>query len=243
MAETHGLAARVVRAVADQELTYVRMGRFGDQSFLGLGVSSIFVELSQQIADPEPESLRGDAARSPWWWHTIDDTFDKVDGDRLLRDARIYAQVVWELATTSVLPFDFARTAAEVEEQLRAVAEKVGNHLSLDEALDVARELQERLERWNHDSVGDDPAAAIVRNDKLRLLGRHLIPILYSDVAPHEQSLADPIVGPLPGLLRALELRTVPQGSDTYQLLLVTMLRERNRVRLALDQALSLVKD
>ena len=56
-----------------------------------------------------------------WWWHTPFDTLDKMDEQILVRDTRIYLQVVWRLLTDAVLPFDYAEHAAYLADELRSL--------------------------------------------------------------------------------------------------------------------------
>src|SRR5439155_956171 len=101
MAETVGFAGRAIREVAGQELDYKRFGRAGDQSFWGVGLPSIFMSLSGQPAqggavEEQMARLLGSGGRGRsgglgWWWHTTEDTLDKIDRVNLVRDTRVYA--------------------------------------------------------------------------------------------------------------------------------------------------------
>ena len=118
-AELRAVAREAISEQGEQEFTDRRMGRAGDQSFWGIGVPSIFGNMSEQPATGEANASaavfgggnrRG--AGTGWWWHTPFDTLDKMDEQILVRDTRIYLQVVWRLLTDAVLPFDYAEHAA-----------------------------------------------------------------------------------------------------------------------------------
>ncbi|MGI8687283.1 MAG: M28 family peptidase, partial [Thermomicrobiales bacterium] len=96
MAETWQIAAGVVRDLLGEPMTYHRQGRSHDQSFTGVGVPSILCGFSGPG--------EGGAA---WWWHTPDDTLDKIDDANLVRDTQVYLLTCWRLCTLPVLPFDY----------------------------------------------------------------------------------------------------------------------------------------
>ncbi len=77
MAETRAVAADVVRALTGEEFNGTRFGRSGDQSFMSLGVPSLFMFVSEQppgqdeSAGDVAELLGGPGAKGVgWWWHT-----------------------------------------------------------------------------------------------------------------------------------------------------------------------------
>src|SRR2546426_742736 len=76
-------AEAVVRDLTGQPARGRRISRAGDQSFWGAGVPSAFMSLSGiPRQDTElartMERLLGTSG-FPWWWHTREDTVDKID--------------------------------------------------------------------------------------------------------------------------------------------------------------------
>lgn len=121
MAETFPLAREIIGRQTDQALDYRRFGRAGDQSFWGIGLPSFYMSLSQQGETNEMTSdqafLLGGSGRGGglgWWWHTTEDTFDKVDPEHLARDARVYVETVGRLATEVVVPIDVGAALDEM---------------------------------------------------------------------------------------------------------------------------------
>ena len=47
----------------------------------------------------------------PWWWHTRDDTIDKIDADVLALDTKVYVAAALRLVDAPVLPLDHVRFA------------------------------------------------------------------------------------------------------------------------------------
>ena len=81
--EAQGFAEAVVRDVTGQAAQARRFSRAGDQSFWGIGVPSAFMSLSgipKQDTDLSRSMYRlFGTAGFPWWWHTREDTVDKID--------------------------------------------------------------------------------------------------------------------------------------------------------------------
>ena len=97
-----GLASRVVRERAGVNgLRVTRPGRDSDQSFNGIGMPLL------QLNDNRTAEDGG-----YWWWHTPDDTFDKIDFAVLKRDADLYVDA---LADLTVAPVPAIDAVAEVE--------------------------------------------------------------------------------------------------------------------------------
>ncbi len=109
MAALHALAGEAITRHTNQAYKGKRKNRSSDDSFVGLGIPSMFGTLSEQ------ESKHA-AARNAlgWWWHTPHDLIDKVDEANLVRDARVMTEVVWRLLATPVAPLDHAATAASL---------------------------------------------------------------------------------------------------------------------------------
>lgn len=126
MAETYPLAREIIGRQTDEQLTYRRFGRAGDQSFWGVGLSSFFMSLSEQGEENEMTAdqallLGGPTARGGglgWWWHTTEDTMDKIDPEFLARDIRVYVETVGRLATDPVVPLDVRAPLAEIRTAL-----------------------------------------------------------------------------------------------------------------------------
>jgi hypothetical protein len=129
MAETYPLAREIIGRQVDQNLTYKRFGRAGDQSFWGVGLSSFYMSMSEQGEADEMTAdqaflLGGTTARGGglgWWWHTTEDTIDKVDRDNLIRDTRVYIETVGRLATEPVVALDVRAALDEIAASLETI--------------------------------------------------------------------------------------------------------------------------
>jgi hypothetical protein len=100
-------SVQVVRDVTGQTARARRFPRAGDQSFWGIGIPSALMSLSgipKQDTDLSRwmERLFGTAG-FPWWWHTREDTIDKIDADVLALDTRVYVAAALRLVGAPVL--------------------------------------------------------------------------------------------------------------------------------------------
>src|SRR5262244_4555304 len=141
-------AETVVTDVTGQKSRGRRFSRAGDQSFWGAGVPSAFMSLSG-LPKQDTELSRAmerlvGSAGFPWWWHTRDDTIDKIDADVLALDTTVYLATALRWLNAPVLPLDHRRAARAVVSELEAVQAAAGARFDLEPALDTARRLSER---------------------------------------------------------------------------------------------------
>ncbi|MDQ6907974.1 MAG: M28 family peptidase [Chloroflexota bacterium] len=223
MAETWQFAAGPIRDVTGQELTYRRLPRNGDQSFEGVGIPSALAGLASQ-----PEGGLG------WWWHTPDDTLDKIDGPNFVRDTQVYLLACWRLCTLPVLPFDYTETANELRDRLHMLQESANGRFDLTPLITALDALHADAERLNAVAKGGGDPEAV--NAAIMAVGRALIPVNYTLAGPFEIDLAleNPI---LPGLAPVVTLAELDPASNDAGFLRTKLVRERNRVQHALATA------
>jgi hypothetical protein len=230
----------VVADVTGQRSRGRRFSRAGDQSFWGAGVPSAFMSLSGlPRQDTElsraMERLVGSAG-FPWWWHTKDDTIDKIDADVLVLDTRVYLASALRWLNAPVLPLDHGRAAQSLVAELDALQAAAGARFDLSAALDAARALVERLARVAAALVSPPPSRLDAINRGLMRLSRALVPLAYTTGDRFIHDLALPLP-PLAGLQRARELATLDPDRDAFKFARAALVRERNRAVHALDSA------
>ena len=244
--DAQSLAEAAVADVTGQRGRARRFSRAGDQSFWGAGVPSAFMSLSG-LPKQDTELSRAmerlvGSAGFPWWWHTKDDTVDKIDADVLALDTKVYLATALRWLNAPVLPLDHRRTARSVLTELEALQAAAGARFDLTPALDTARALAERLERVAAALDRVEPARVEGVNRGLLRLSRILVPLTYTSGDRFAHDLALPLA-PLAGLQRARELATLDPGGDAFKFARVALVRECNRVVHALDSALSVTDD
>ena len=216
-------AARVVEETQGEEISPSRPGRNSDQAFNGVGLPLIQFNHTRLAEDG-----------GYWWWHTPDDTYDKIDGDVLKTDTDIYADALAEMLANPRYPVSLSAQVASLAEAVAARDAASGGALGLGERLGGRlvglREASERL-----DELAD--AGSVGPLDQVAVL-RPLHRVMY---VPLNAYHPDPGVGlgPLPGLAPARILSSEDAGGDRRGFAATGLARERNRLVEAIDQALS----
>jgi hypothetical protein len=198
-------------------------GRNSDQSFNGVGLPLLQLNHSRLAEDG-----------GYWWWHTPDDTRDKVNAEVLKVDTDLYVAALGRLLAAPVLPLSLSATVERLGSILRERQETAGDHFDLTEAitrqeklLDVVRSVEADLEMRE---TGPELDLALVA------LLRPLHRVLYTLLGPYHP---DPAVseGSLPGLNSVKMLAANEPSTDRYQFALTTLRRELPRILEALDTA------
>ena len=238
--ELRGLGGAAVKAHSGQDIVGHRMARAGDQSFWGIGLPSIYMGMSEQPSEGAVNLtgsvMGGGGVRKGsgfgWWWHTPDDTLDKIDPDNLVRDAKIYVETLWHLLGDEVLPLDYARWAQDFADELARVQTAVPG-------FDMKPLLERTAKLQSHAAALRTHFDAAAVNQALMRLSRALVPIDYTngDRFDHDPALALPAWPHLDPIRR---LATV--AGDDAKFAEVAAVRARNRVAHGLDQAIAAAK-
>ena len=247
MASTRSVGAEAIAQVAHTDFEGARTGRAGDQSFVALGVPSLWMSLSEQPMSEHPTARALSSATGNtrsgglgWWWHTVEDTIDKLDPDLLLRDARIYVIALGRLLGDPLLPLSAAAEAGELVERLEDLEGAAKGTIDLKSTVVAARKARAagtRLDEWRnrHPSSPGGVSAGVFNKAIARFL-QGLVVANYSAHGPYGQ---DPAAGmkPLPQLEPIRTLAALDPESDEAHLMTVDLVRARNRVEDLILQA------
>jgi hypothetical protein len=212
-AELEPLARRVVKDEAGVDPEVGRPGRNSDQAFFGIGLPAL------QFNHERTDDIGG-----YWWWHTPEDTFDKIDFAILETDTVLYVEALHHLLTGPLPPIQASAAAAELEKTLRA---RSAASLDFSEAIERARRLGALLKGIEASLAGSRADAEIARR-LVRAL-RPVLRVMYQERGPyhHDLALEHPM---LPGLI----VDSDPSGFERARLV-----RETNRLLDHLDQAIT----
>ena len=220
----------------DKYVSPTRPSRAADQSFWGIGVSSMSVYSMLTPDDPNRDPNVGGSGGA-WWWHSEHETIDKFDASILVQDTRLYASILLRLVTADILPFEVAAIARDFQDSLKEYVEQAGQFLPLHQLVADVDALKLRLERLQREcaTLTEQKATSAVNRLFLRL-ARTLNPVLYQAGSPFEH---DPALGSraLPALAPALRLRTMNPESDAFKFTVVGLQRRINRIRYQLREA------
>jgi hypothetical protein len=231
MAETRTLCANAIRTVTDEPFRGSPFGRSGDQSFWGAGLPSAFMGLSYQ-----PEGWFG------WWWHTTEDTLDKIDGDYLARDCKVYVAAVHNAAAAPLIPIDQRQAIRTLSERIGYYTELIGDKFDLSRLTSRVQQLQNATEHF-YDRIGSSslPDASITKANRTILsLSRWLVPINYVRGSRYDHDAAGSH-SLVPALSDIELLAAAEVGSEAFFRLQTSLIRQVNRIGYEIKQAERLV--
>jgi hypothetical protein len=203
-------------------------GRNSDQAFNGVGLPLLQLNHSR---------LQEDGGY--WWWHTPDDTRDKVDARVLKVDTDLYVAALARLLAEPNLPASLGATVERLGTLLRDRQETAGEHFDLGEAITRQETLLAMVRMVEAALPAEgDPAVDLALVAILRPIHR----VLYTLLGPYHP---DPAVseGPLPGLNPVEMLAKNDPSTDRYQFARTTLLRELPRVLEAIDDSQGMTED
>ncbi len=245
MPQSRCVAADVIRKQTGEELVAKRIGHYADQSFYGVGLTSIFGTLSGQDPDKNRDVLSfkaGSAGGLGWWWHTRHDTVDKVDEGNLSRDTKIYTATVWRLLTQPVLPYDFREAIAEMEKTARDLQEELKGRFDLSGLAERLGALGTKLEGFYREIGGivEPGELADKANERLMKLSNKIVRITFHDKDCFGYDLSGPMF-PIPSLAKGSVLAKVTEKSHRYYMLATELQRGLNRVMHCLGDTMKIL--
>ena len=135
-----------------------------------------------------------------WWWHTTEDTPDKLDPEFLARDARIYAAVAYRFLSEAILPLDARASTEELLDHLRNWSEKAKERFDLSSVVARAEEVAELADGFQRrlEAVREDDRTELAQklNEALRRVELGLVRLNYarSDPFDHDPAVPQPPV-------------------------------------------------
>ena len=248
MTEVQPVAADVIRALTGVEFTGTRFGRAGDQSFQSHGIPSLFMSLSEQppaegdAAKAFAELVGGEGAKSGglgWWWHTPNDTIDKIDPALLVRDAQIYAAIAYRFLVEPIVPLDLLASANDLLTHLRTWQGTAGDTFDLSAAMSRAQEVRDMAARFQSMLLARRNSIMRIAsqiNNVILEVDRPLVRLSYveADLYSPDPARNQP---PVPLLSPITQLKENPPGSPRFLALQTLLVRRRNRLLHELAQA------
>jgi hypothetical protein len=209
-----------------------RPGRDSDSAFQGLGIP--FVSIG--VPGPERGSADVDAAGRIVYWHTAEDTSDKLDMKTLELDTQYRVAQLYELATLRVLPHRLAPIAASYVAALSDLVTAAGSALDLTSTQRFANAFAQAAERFDRAPTPTADAPIAARNALVVRLTHELNAALYTKSGRFDQDPAAALPV-LPLLARAKDLSALPREGDEFGFLETELIRGRNRVDAVLRDA------
>jgi hypothetical protein len=209
-----------------------RPTRDSDSSFQGLGIP----EFSIGVPGPPRGHPDLEANGQISYWHTAQDTAEKIDPKALELDTQYRVAQLYALATLPDLPLRIAPIATSFQQVLASLAAAAGDRIDLRIAESAAEALGRAASRLDAAPRPADPARRAVHNDLLVRLTHELNATLYTKAGRFDQDPAAN-VPVLPLLDRVRELAKLDRTAEAYGFLETELLRGRNAVEWSLRDA------
>jgi hypothetical protein len=223
---------------------------YKDSSFFGVGLPCVAGEMSFTNEEIKRTAL----ATLGWWHHSIHNTIDKVDQGRLALHLRVYANWLWGLLTSPILPYEYEPLGRRFAERLESLAQTAIPGIDLASVGASARDFHGLVGQLDAQSAAwearlakhptDGERAAALLNDAKIQLSRILVPVASTVVGPYGQDRYGHAwqTQMIPSLVPYPQLATYARDSEEFQTWWVAMVRARNRVADALDSASRVVR-
>lgn len=249
MAEMKELGAKHVESLIGESFIGKRFGRGADQSFWGTGVPSLFMGLSEQPKTDDPASktlvqIFGGIKSGGfgWWWHTTEDTMDKLDPENLARDCRVYASVIYDACTQALVPVNQLLAAEEIKATLLEYQKVAGERFNFTTSLERADQLVQSCRNLNevlfHKNFTEESISSL--NEGLMKVSRQLVPLNYvsGDWFDHDPAMNEPAIPSLAGIST---LASVDIGTGEYFEWKTLLVRKQNKVNYILREAIQAI--
>jgi hypothetical protein len=232
----------------DREVTWKRVAKSGDASFIGVGIPMFQGEGAFTEAELKATAL----ATRGWWHHSIECNIDKLDWEFMQPHMRVYAAYLWELCTAPVLPFTFTPVAEQVVKRMQEL-EKAGASVGIGAVLARARQFHAAAQEFDARSAAaraafeagkGDEHAAILLNRAMKRVSRLTVPLMSSAIGKygHDPYGYTPQGTMIPALHDLAHLATLAEGEERW-MLETKAVRDRNRVADTLADAIAIIDD
>ena len=232
----------VERQVLGKEGLFVPMqGKVADQSFYGVGVPSI---MGRTVFD-EQTLQKFHGATLGWWYHSDNDTLDKIDKREFSKTMRVNLGYIFRLCNDRILPMEFITVAEELMARLKQIVVLEKGLLKLPQLVERAEKLKkEAMELEMIKKRIKDVEEITIINDCLMKLSRILLPVLNTIAGKYGQDSygLSSLSFPIPALYQLERFSNLRPDDTDYKLLQTKLLRERNRIADALREAIWLIK-
>ena len=225
--------------------------KIGDNSVLGIGIP--YISTYATYTQEELEKTLNYASLG-WWYHSSEDTLDKIDGELLEEHFKIYVKYLVGLCCSLIIPFNFATLAdyitKELEElekiskgkaKLNILFEKVKEFREAAEKLNtIAAEIEEKYVNAREDNKAAIEEAAKIVNKCILKNSRILTSAFRSTIDPYDQEPYgfSALEKPIPRLYMIIkEIVEAGSGGEKIKLLETKLIREKNRLIDALRDA------
>ena len=233
VAESGDLESSVIKKVIGVDPVCERPVRAGDQSFWGPGLTSMYMLLSNL---PKEKRARVGGSGYGWWWHTEEDTIDKIGKNELVADIKIYLLSVLRMCSLPLIPLNIGKAAAELREFVAGYDRKGEGLFDLSAVYHALDQLDAAIRQFTAKREAlPEGAETEPFNRALSAALRSLTTINYTYVGEFEHDPAVPAT-PLALLADTAKLPKM-RGQDDIGFVLTKLVRNRNSVVYHIEKA------
>ncbi|MTI54696.1 M28 family peptidase [Geosporobacter ferrireducens] len=205
----------------DDPAEYGRIGRGADQSFWG---SRIPIHIMTRHEVSRENRIFACPGAGVWWWHTTEDTYDKIDKEILMKDTKILIETVYKLATAEVLPHDFD----SYFDNSRRILEKVDHNSDKEFDFNDMYLWLEALRKKTKYIFEQQNLSVDMHNRLMKLIGGEMNRLMYSYSSRYEHDAAIatqlfPYISAVNGIYKN------NTGEKEYLFIKTEFVRQRNR--------------
>lgn len=206
--------------------------KIGDQSFMGIGVSSI----TQRKSFTKEYMEHAHGATLGWWNHTIEDGEDKCDPVALEEDTRATLKVLYDLATAKLLPYDFSDKISAFRANVQKVADKFGDHMDFTDLQDNLKTVEHQVNEIQAMKEGLSNEQAKLYNEFVKMVARQITNVTMTCADKYSQDSYGytSLSYPIPLFADFERLVKLDPASLEYGLIKTQLVKNKNRINDAL---------
>ena len=195
---------------------------------MGIGVPSI----TQRISFTQEYMDHAHGATLGWWNHTKEDGLDKCDPDILVEDTQASIQVIYDLATTDLLPYDFTEKLAQFRRKAEQLAEQYGKHLDFSDLLDNLTQAEQAVLQVQGKKELCQGKSVQLYNDFVKAVSRQItnVTMTYTDKYSQDSYGYSKLSAPIPLFADLPRLEALSPESLEYGLIQTQLIKNKNRI-------------
>ena len=139
--------------------SYNRIGRGADQSFFQADIP-YHIYFRYEAA---PEKRVSTAPGGSWWWHTAEDTIDKISYDILQKETRLWCGLTEQILNAERLPFDAEGIFDGICGDLRSAGASCEKEFSFEEIIREVTALRDLTKHALDTAKSEEQYNAVVR--------------------------------------------------------------------------------
>lgn len=215
-----------------RELRTMSLKKIGDQSFMGIGVPSI----TQRMSFTKEHMERAHGATLGWWNHTKEDGLDKCDREILAEDTKASLQVLYDLATVELLPYDFTEKLTDMKNKVQAIADKFGEHMDFSDLLSNLEQVAEGVAAIQGNKAQYSGEMTDIYNEYVKGVSRCItnITMTYTDKYSQDSYGYTKLSYPIPLFADFERMVQLKPDSLEYGLIHTQLTKNKNRINDAL---------